>query len=118
MVDTDTVTDIVTGLVWRRAPESSSSLTWAAAASACGLLPGGAWRVPTLVELTSIVDYAGTPAPAINRNAFSYPTSTSDLFWTSSVKSNDASAAWTVNFQHGVTGAPSTANPARVRCVR
>jgi hypothetical protein len=94
--DTLTVTDTVTGLVWQRAGSGARSgctgtndvpgdaCTWSEAASYCGSLTLGGltgWRLPTLMELTTIVDYTQSD-PSIDLAAF--PNTMIRMYWTSS----------------------------------
>jgi hypothetical protein len=111
------VIDLITGLMWHAtaAPES----TFMAAQAYCA---GSAeasfqdWRLPSRIELVSIVDFSHDPA--INRSTF--PNTPSQPFWSSSVaRGFDGPAQWTVDFADGTTSV--TANPggiARARCVR
>ena len=67
-----TVRDNVTGLVWQKAVDATTQkLTWDAAKSYCAALPlaGRTWRLPTRIELLSIVDFTRV-GPAINAQAF------------------------------------------------
>jgi hypothetical protein len=104
------VLDIVTGLTWEVASQMASD--YASASSQCQAL---GMRVPTRIELVSLVDF--TTSPAINKVAF--PGTPIMPFWTSSVVWADAgpdAAAlhWSVSFSDGLV----TAIPASlVRCV-
>lgn len=123
---TDTVTDTTTGLVWQRVV-STSKYTWAQARAYCDnlvLAEAFDWRLPTYIELFSIVD-AGRHNPAIDTEAF--PNTPTDLFWSSSPyvgqipdgKPSHTTYARLVHFFRGDTevgyNAPDTY---RVRCVR
>src|SRR5262249_7856188 len=70
------VIDQVTGLHWQRAVElggdgGTRTLSWTDAQTYCAnlALAGGGWRVPTKIELLSIVDYTKNQ-PAINPTPF------------------------------------------------
>jgi hypothetical protein len=73
------------------------------------------WRLPTRVELESIVDY-GRSAPAIN-TAF-FPFVRSELYWTQSPYVEDNKSAWAINFCLGSSMWQVRNNPQRVMLVR
>jgi Protein of unknown function (DUF1566) len=74
------------------------------------------WRLPSLIELQSIVDES-VVLPAIDSDAF--PSTPPTLFWTSSsYLAGGAATGWVVNFETGNAGAHYTTNGDRVRCVR
>jgi hypothetical protein len=88
--DDTTVSDAVTGLTWQEnvssspCPSTVSGLcSWAQAVSYCQDLSLGSfatgWRLPTVIELQSIVDYAAS-SPAIDAHAF--PGTPGIPFWT------------------------------------
>ena len=96
----DTVVDRVTGLVWQRrlAP---NTLLWKEANDYCaGLALAGAhaWRLPTLIEMTSLVDFTRS-VPAIDRAAF--PDPIQGNFWTSTPVADNGVEAWYVAFSTG-----------------
>ena len=53
------------------------------------------WRLPTIEELISIVDYTK------HQPATELPNIESSYFWSSSSYANDSSYAWAVNFSYG-----------------
>jgi hypothetical protein len=112
------VLDSITGLEWQEQIDAMS-YTFTDAATYCGglTLTGGAWRVPTRIELLSLVDYTN-PNPVIDVNAF--PDTPSDYFWTSSTFAGDPMNAWHVNFKFGdgITDKSLKTQAHRVRCVR
>ncbi len=78
-----TVKDNKTGLIWQRQAQASSS--WDSANAACknlslgGLTSG--WRVPTKLELETLVDYRTLPStPTIDTLAFA--SAPRGVFWT------------------------------------
>jgi hypothetical protein len=115
-VHANAVVDNVTGLIWQE-PISSQRQSWDQAKSYCaglGPLDGVAgWRLPTVIELLSIVDYS-RDSPCINVAVF--PTTTLDLFWTSTPYPGGGSA-WDVYFVSGFTGYTGATYPGSVRCV-
>jgi hypothetical protein len=120
-----TVTDASTGLVWQQVP--APAMTWSAAKASC-TTAGAGFRLPSLKELQSIVDYGMAytgPGPAIDQTAF--PATPVGAYWTSSPFSGSDSAAWMVRFSYGdtassaVVSTPASAfiqtDPKYVRCV-
>lgn len=96
----ETVRDNETGLVWTRRNASEKRLAWTEAKEACEKLEldGGGWRLPTIKELLSLVDYErSSPAidPAFECN--------SDWYWASTPVASVSGCAWFVLF--GVGGA-------------
>jgi hypothetical protein len=111
----DTVTDSVTGLVWQRAV--GAVMTHANARRACQMLAvgGTGWRLPTRIELVTIVDY-GRPGPAIEPIAF--PMTPAEEFWSASPFGGDPTNLWTVDFASGILNTANDTMTRRVRCVR
>lgn len=118
-----TVTDNVTKLVWQKAVTSSQAYGWCDAITYCATLTlaGRTWRLPTRIELLSLVDFTRT-GPAINTAAFpSVPGG--KYHWTSSpwVVSQIATKpqySWIVNFSEGLTSNAGDRTAAEyARCV-
>ena len=122
-IDGQVVVDVVTGRVWQRDVEAVAPMTWQSAQSYCAALTLGpytsGWRLPTRVELLSLVDYS-RHHPAINDNAFPNTphTTNNDYFWTASENAENLITAWTVIFSNGVATALEKAYINRARCVR
>ena len=116
-----TVTDTATKLVWQQAVDPGT-YTFSAAQTYCaGLaLGGGGWRVPSVKELMTLVDFSvASPGPTIDATAFpNTPATNFWYFWSSSPLADNSSGAWSVSFLNGYTYGPAVANPLRVRCVR
>jgi hypothetical protein len=115
VVSTDgLVTDTLTNLVWQQ-QVSSGQMTWAKATNHCS----SGFRLPTIKELTSIVDLTVTSGPTIDQTAF--PGTAASYFWTSSQWAGDPGYAWSVSFDSsedgGVVDLPM-GSIAWVRCVR
>jgi hypothetical protein len=112
------VRDEVTGLIWQRTVDQKR-YSWLEAGKTCeGLDLGGTrgWRLPSRIELASIVDLTHGQ-PAIDSRAF--PGTPSDWFWTSSVNPvNPNGAAWSVNFSFGSPKSDPTNSVFWTRCVR
>jgi hypothetical protein len=119
-----TVHDTKTGLTWQQAVPAGT-YTWGSASTSgtaqnyCASLTLNAvsWRLPTMKELTTIVDYSvASPGPAIDTTAF--PSTPTGGFWSSTPQAA-SSNAWAVYF-NGANGAPisNTSAALSVRCVR
>jgi hypothetical protein len=109
-----TITDKVTGLIWQKVASTTYG-TPAAAAQYCVALrlAGKAdWRLPTAIELASIVDYAATN-PAIDTNVFP---SVSGYFWTATASAPAPTTSWAIDFDNGEFAVWT--NPGLQRCVR
>jgi hypothetical protein len=105
------VTDTATGLVWQ--PMTGSMQRLSAAVDYCA---DAGWRLPTLIELESIVDYTRSN-PAIDTSVF--PATPSVRFWTATPLLVPSGNQWTVDFTNGQTGGLSaTTSSYWVRCVR
>jgi hypothetical protein len=122
-----TVSDEVTHLMWQQQiPETGGinedgNLAWAAAAEYCATLSlaGHAdWRLPSQIELVSLVDYSnlGAGHPSIDGTAF--PNTPLAAFWSSTTLAGTPTSAWTVYFDLGFTYAYDVSTVGRVRCVR
>ncbi|MBX3185166.1 MAG: DUF1566 domain-containing protein [Polyangiaceae bacterium] len=112
-VDAKTVLDQVTGLLWQREPAPTTH-TFDDAKSHCeGLTWGGRddWRLPTRMELISIVDYT-RGRPTLDSVAF--PGTPQAAFWAGPRRSNDALS---VDFGDGTVDIEATTVSRHVRCV-
>jgi hypothetical protein len=125
-----TVLDTKTNLTWEQA-ESAGSHEWGSKGIAgtaqyyCATLElaGGAWRLPTIKELFTLVDV--TRETAIDPNAFPGdpgPTPEEGAYFWSSTPSTNASEpdfAWSLLLSLGGTAYLNTPDtPSKVRCVR
>ncbi len=120
-----TVTDTIAGLLWQRSGSGtragcakSTSCTWAEAKAYCAGLVLGAlsgWRLPTPMELLTLVDFTRVN-PAIDATTF--PSTPADSFWTSLPSARSADSAWYVSFTDGFLWDGDVAAVMRVRCVR
>ncbi|MCP3919410.1 MAG: DUF1566 domain-containing protein [bacterium] len=140
-----TISDMNTGLVWQKSPDFGTKRTWTeAGAYADSLVLAGHddWRMPTVKELYSLMDFRGTstaipPVPYIDTTFFDFqypdPSFGDRLvdvqFWSSTAyvgtTMNGDPTAFGVNFADGrIKGYPTAPLPggetfARyVRCVR
>ncbi len=111
------VLDNVTGLMWQRAIDGKS-FTRADARSYCAnltLAGHGDWRVPTAIELYSLVDFTKSK-PSIDSTAF--PNTPAVEFWSSSLFAGNSGGGWFVQFDYGYVQNGSVTNTFRLRCVR
>jgi hypothetical protein len=122
-----TVTHTVTGLMWQRCSMGQAwngsgcsgeagEYTFEQAQGLTSSLGGHAdWRLPSLWELMTIVDYDESN-PAINGEVF--PDTLSSLFWSGSPFANLSEVAWYVHFRHGNANGSSRDDARSVRLVR
>lgn len=123
-----TVKDMVSGLIWRRCSEgqngtgcengAAAKYSWReaialAAASDFGGSKG--WRLPTLTELATLLEYQCT-MPAINLSVF--PATPAVNFWSSTPYAGYLNGAWNINFNDGVHDNSSKNYRLYVRLVR
>lgn len=114
----ETVLDRSTGLEWSRGNVPGGPMNWKAATEACKALELGAradWRLPTIRELLTIVDYERHD-PAIDTDAFKCE---SAYYWTSTpLRSSPGGCAWFVGFGYGSARWRGQDDDACVRAVR
>ena len=107
-----------TGLVWQdNRFAASERVTWKEAEKLCSELRLGAysdWRIPTIEELLSIVDYKKYD-PAI-LDGFSV--AEARYYWSSTQYMGDPDKVWGVNFKDGSSDGNGKSYDRRVRCVR
>jgi len=115
-----TVYDTKTKLTWQQTV-TSTAYTWANAKTYCtGVgtsLGGTGWRLPTLKELQTIIDFSQA-SPSIDSTAF--PSTPPSIFWSASLLTGSTSYAWYVDFSAGNSWNDGNIGAAtfRVRCVR
>ena len=98
-------------LEWQ-ADVPAEEFTWEEAKDYAASL-GDGWRLPTIQELLSLVDYTkNSPACSV------FPNCPSDWFWSSSPVSGDTAHAWFVSFSNGDANDAGVSAAYRVRCVR
>jgi hypothetical protein len=109
--------DLVTGLEWQR-DELSGRLSQPEAAAACAALSLDghvAWRLPSRLELVSLVDYARN-FPAIDVTSFA--DTAPEFYWTATSVADYPDRAWYVGFAYGFVFGKERTAPALARCVR
>ncbi|HPV98672.1 MAG TPA: DUF1566 domain-containing protein [Spirochaetota bacterium] len=119
-----TVTDHGTGLVWQKCSRGQNILdcsgtatnaTWQEALQYCRnlSLDGRSWRLPSVNELKSIVNYSKS-GTKINTGYF--PNTLSN-YWSSSTAVENAVPAWYVHFFNGNVSISNKSSFYLVRCV-
>ncbi len=98
----DSVTDSVTGLVWQYTSGAKVTLSTAKAGCASRTNGGKAWRLPTVIELLSIIDPARN-SPAIDSSKFFVDLTNGSNFWTTTPAAIQPGYAWVVDFKNGGT---------------
>ena len=111
--------DNVTGLTWQRSYRTF--VTFSQSIAYCEALDlGGStdWRVPTRIELASLIDYSRTQAPLIDVTAFP-GVATSEVFWSSTPHIFNAVSLWALQCFDGTMQGVDNGNdlPLAVRCV-
>jgi hypothetical protein len=121
VVSEHVVFDPVTMRTWQRAQQDLVNATWEQAQAYCTALslPGfpSGWRLPTRIELISIVDYTRSN-PAIDTEVF--PGTRTGIYWTSSTAADGSGGYWWVDFNTGHVNLSSIdqVDLAQPRCVR
>jgi len=114
----DIVLDRSTGLEWSRENVPGGRMNWAAAKDACSKLTLGGhadWRLPTIRELLTLVDYE-RHEPAIDTDAFKCEAA---YYWTSTPAAySPGESAWLVYFGSGGAGWGGRDGSGFVRAVR
>ncbi len=95
--------------------DTASLVTAVNADALCGYQD---WRLPTVEELSNLIDSSQSAAPTIDVSWF--PNTAGDIYWTSSTYASYALYAWGVNFADGTVmgGTLRKQDPRRVRLVR
>lgn len=115
-----TVYDTKTKLTWQQAVQSN--YTWSGAKTYCAgvgsTLGGSGWRLPTIKELYTIVEFSLSDLPRIDASAFpGTPADAADYFWSASPVSGSTNGAWGL-YVSGLIGNFWVENTAYLRCVR
>ena len=114
----EVVLDTKTGRTWQRFAGTTTA-TWNDANAYCSsvvgaTLGGTGWRLPTVKELLSLVDYSVATGPMIDTVAF--PSAPADRFWSANV--DIALLPGYVDFGTGRTGPDPRTASHLIRCVR
>lgn len=112
-----TVTDNITGLMWQKSTYAGASL--ASYCSGISLAGHGDWRLPTVIELASLLDYGQSAPPLINAAVFPGTPTGPILLLSSTPLAGSTSFSWGVSFGTGNTNTTqNTSTNNQVRCVR
>jgi len=130
-----TVTDIKTGLMWKKCSEglsgnscavgTANTYTWKQALQLVATINSGSgfagykdWRLPNIAELSSIIEDQCV-VPAVNLTIF--PNTAAGGYWSSTPVADDpnqAASAWVGDFMNGLRGVQPKTNSYEVRLVR
>jgi Protein of unknown function (DUF1566) len=116
------VRDNNTGLVWEQAPSTTQDTQLGSAVHCVnGVTVGGmkGWRLPSVVELGSLVDPTSTAAVRLP-TGHPFSNVQSDIYWSATTVAVDTTLAWIVNFGNGFVGIGHGKgnNDVRAWCVR
>ena len=119
MAETTIIKDPKTNLMWEDTPHvREAKIRQPRAKTYCSELKLGGfedWRLPTIHELLTIIDYTRI-SPAILRE-FSYVEDES-FYWTKTHVADEDDAFWGVNFKRGYSSKASEYYDRYARCVR
>lgn len=115
---TGVIRDGVTKLSWETTPDDTP-MNWSDAKAYCEalVLDGGCWRLPTRVELVTLLDPTVTN-PMVKSVAAMAQYTDLGRYWTDTVAASDDTKAWTVGFGTGQVFFYPQVEMQRVRCVR
>jgi hypothetical protein len=114
-----TVLDNKTKLTWQQA-QSGTKMAWAAAKTYCaglGASLGTGWRLPTVKELTTLLDPT-LFGSASTIDPYAFPYTSAVHFWSSTPLAGSSTAAWYVDFAGGGPNSEVATTLNEVRCVR
>lgn len=116
-VDGGTVLDTATGLLWQRTSPAGTFSRGDAGVYCDTLTLAGAsdWRLPTYVELLTLVDYGLDSGVRLNASAF--PSAPAARFWASTPYATGV-GGWSVDFSDGTSDTMADATLLAARCVK
>ncbi|MDX1959455.1 MAG: DUF1566 domain-containing protein, partial [Leptospiraceae bacterium] len=122
-----TITDKSNGLIWQKCSiglsgtncESGSASTsiWTVSVTTCsGLsLASRSWRLPSVLELSSLMDKSLSSFPNINISFF--PATGSNVYWSSTTSPSDSANGFGVHFSSSFVGQGVKSTSRLTRCV-
>lgn len=114
----EVVTDTITGLMWADDAWAQYRTGYLSEVTIyCDILELGIyndWRVPTIYELRTLVDY-GRSEPAINPE---FVNTANYSYWSSTTSAGSTSSSWFISFTDGTELIGGNNYDRRVRCVR
>ena len=116
--DGSAVEDKQTGLVWEQEPDRFHG-TWTEAAAHCREKVVGSqsgWRIPTVKELSTLMDSSQRDPALPTGHPFSNIKSA--IYWTGTPSATDDMVAWHVSFFTGEAVTDQKSQTRRVWCVR
>jgi hypothetical protein len=120
-----TVYDAKTALTWQQAAPTST-YTWGTSATSgtaqnyCATLgtSGGGWRLPTMKELQTLIDYSQAGVSSAMIDTVFFPNTPAGDFWAATPVAGAPGVAWVVNFRQGNLIGDTVTTKYYVRCVR
>lgn len=110
--------DETTKLLWQDNEQSKSKkVTFEEAEAFCKALKIGSYsgfRIPTLYELRTLVDYKKYKPAIIN----GFRGISNEVYWTQTPFADDSGSAWGINFKNGKIEIIAKNYTRRVRCVK
>lgn len=117
--NSEAVLDQNTGLVWERSPGAARA-DWKTAKSSCLNKPLGGqrgWRLPSIVELTSLLDPSNQDSGSMLPSGHPFLGNPSGFYWSAS-SDGDSSTAWHLHLSNGHVHMTSKASAFKAWCVR
>lgn len=114
----DVVLDTTSSLLWQDVQDNKKlSITYFEAEEYCSKLKVRQYedfRLPTLYELQSIIDYKKYKPAIIS--GFKYVGN--ETYWTTTTFANDSEEVWTINFKKGARSVKGKHYDRNIRCVQ
>jgi hypothetical protein len=116
---TGVVYDVKTKLTWQQTDGGFVAHSVAASTCAALTLAGGGWRLPTMKELLTLIDYAHPITASVSAlDPVAFPQAPSAFFWSSSAQRGVANSWMAVDSGGGTSEPWPTDKEFDFRCVR